>query len=182
MALYLYRLEGASLLNGGVYESIETDRTATWQSTVTVILSSAATGLAGAVRFGWDPRTMLALTGIALVTWVAWASLIFHIGTRMMPGPETRTNLGELLRTTGFAAAPGMLQALATVWPSAAVPIFAATGLWMFAAMVVAVKHALDYRSTTRAIAVCLVAAGLCLALAVSLALLFTRVAASIRI
>jgi hypothetical protein len=182
MALYLYRLEGASLLNGGIYESIESDRTATWQSAATVVLSSAATGLAGTVRFGWHLPTMLTLTGIALVTWVAWASLVFHIGTRMLPGPETRTNLGELLRTTGFAAAPGMLQALASVVPSAAVPIFVATGLWMFAAMVVAVKHALDYRGTARAIAVCLVAAGLCLALAISLALLFTRVATSIGI
>ncbi len=35
--------------------------------------------------------------------------------------------------------------------------VFAAVGLWMLVAMVIAVRQALDYESTLRAIAVCLV-------------------------
>ena len=59
--------------------------------------------------------------------------------------------------------------------PSIAVPTFIATTAWMFASMVVAVKHALDYTSIARAIAVCALAAGLCLAIAVALGVLLSR-------
>src|SRR5204862_6159024 len=127
--------------------------------------------------FGWHPLGIVAITAIALVGWVAWATLMFEIGSRVLPEPTTETNLGELLRTTGFAAAPGMLQILA-VLPELAGPVFALSIAWIFVAMVTAVKHALDYQSTLRAIAVCLIGAGLCLAVAFSLALLFTRPAA----
>jgi hypothetical protein len=43
----------------------------------------------------------------------------------------------------------------------------------MLAAMVVAVKHALDYRSTTRALAVCACALGLVAAFAALLSAVF---------
>ena len=38
-----------------------------------------------------------------------------------------------------------------------ALPVFVLTALWMIVAMVVAVRQALDYTSTLRALAVCLV-------------------------
>jgi hypothetical protein len=91
--------------------------------------------------------------------------MIFHIGTRILPAPQTRVTLGELLRTTGFAAAPGMLQVFAA-FPGMTMPVYVMTWLWMLAAMVVAVQHALDYERTRRAVAVCVIAASLALLLA----------------
>jgi hypothetical protein len=44
-------------------------------------------------------------------------------------------DLGQLVRTTGFAAAPGTLQILAVV-PAIATPVFVVTWIWMWAAMV----------------------------------------------
>jgi hypothetical protein len=41
------------------------------------------------------------------------------------------------------------------VLPGVTIPVFAVTAVWMLAAMVVAVRQALDYQSTARAIAVC---------------------------
>jgi len=55
------------------------------------------------------------------------------------------------------------------VIPGATVPVFAATAVWMLVATIVAVRQALDYRSTARAVAVC--ALGWLLALAVAMAL-----------
>jgi hypothetical protein len=50
-------------------------------------------------------------------------------------------------------------------------PAFLVSSIWMIATMVVAVRQALDYQHTSRAIAVCLVGASLVLAVAVVLGL-----------
>ena len=74
----------------------------------------------------------------------------------------------------GFAASPGLLQVVAIV-PFLTVPAFAISWLWMLAAMVVAVQHALDFHSMTRALLVCVVALALAAALAVLLGLSLSR-------
>ena len=79
--------------------------------------------------------------------------LTFEVGVRVLPGARTHADVGELLRTIGFAAVPGLLLAFGAL-PGLAVPIFAMASLWMLAAMIVAVRQALDYTSTARAIAV----------------------------
>ncbi len=172
MGLYLYRLMGAATLDAGMYEGIEADRGTSIQAAVTVLLASLAAGVGAGGWYGVHPLTLAAVSVLACVTWVAWAVLIFHIGTRMLPEPQTRVTLGEVLRTTGFAAAPGMLQVFA-VLPGLSGPVFLATWLWMLATMVVAVQHALDYASPWRAMAVCLVAVTLTMALASVLGVLW---------
>jgi hypothetical protein len=166
---FTYRLLGAAALNAGTFENLEVDRSATAQSWAVVVLSSLAAGFGVG---GTNLPTFATISVIALGTWVAWAFLILQVGGRLLPAPETRVDLGELLRTTGFAAAPGFLQVLA-VLPHMRVPIFALTWAWMLAAMVVAVRQALDYRSTKRALAVCGLAWLVAFSVAVVLGLLF---------
>ena len=91
---------------------------------------------------------------VSLLAWAAWALVTFEIGGRLMPEPQTRVDVGELLRTIGFASTPGMLRALGA-FPRATTPVFVITSVWMLLAMIVAVRQALDYRSTPRAVAVC---------------------------
>jgi len=119
---------------------------------------------------------LLGVAAIALATWIAWAVLILEIGGRELPERQTRVNLGELLRTIGFAASPGLLQVFA-VFPSISIPVFVASWLWMLAAMTVGVRQALDYQGLGRAFAVCGLAFALVIAAAIILALLFVRVA-----
>jgi predicted MFS family arabinose efflux permease len=57
--------------------------------------------------------------------------------------------------------------------PGAATAAFAITAVWMLASMVVAVRQALDYESTGRAIAVCVVGWTLAIAIAVTIGLAF---------
>ncbi len=165
MGLYLYRLMGAAMLDAGMYEGVEADSRAGIQAGLTVLLASVGAGIGAGGWYGVHPVTLVVVSALAFVAWVAWAVLIFHIGTRVLPEPQTRVTLGELLRTTGFAAAPGMLQAFA-LFPGTSAPVLGVTWLWMLATMVVAVQHALDYTSVWRALAVCLVAVSLALALA----------------
>jgi hypothetical protein len=174
MGLYLYRLMGAATLDAGMYEGIEADRrtSTSAQAALTVMLTSLAAGVGAGGWYGVHPATLAAVSVLTCITWVAWAVLIFHIGTRMLPEPQTRVTLGELLRTTGFAAAPGLLQVLA-VMPALSAPVFVATWIWMLATMVFAVEHALDYTSPWRAMAVCLVAASVAMALASVLGVLW---------
>ena len=47
--------------------------------------------------------------------WYLWAYLTFWIGTRMLAEPQTRGTYGEVLRTLGFATAPGISSVPRTV-------------------------------------------------------------------
>jgi hypothetical protein len=142
----------AALLRSDLYEEVEADRGATSQAFAVVVLAAVATGIgalgnSGAMGILW--HTLVDVAG-----WYAWAWTACWIGTRLLPTRETRADLGELLRTLGFASAPGVLRIGALVDPIA-FALFTLCTLWMLVAMVVAVRQALDYRSTARALAVC---------------------------
>jgi hypothetical protein len=155
MKTFLARMLGAALLDARVYEEIEADRAATPQAFAAVVLASLAAGIGslennGISGLGW-------ITAAALVGWLVWAWITCVIGTRILPRAETSADFGELLRTIGFASAPGILLVAALVPPLASW-VFLGCGVWMLVAMIVAVRQALDFEGpggTLRAIAVC---------------------------
>lgn len=151
---YVGRLVGVLALDPRTFEEIEADPWATPAAVATVVLSASATGAGVASAGGASGVTEL--IAIALLAWALWALVIFEIGVRWFPTQLTRADIGQLLRTLGFAAAPGLLN-IAGLVPGVALPVFAVTQVWMLVAVVVAVRQALDYTSTWRAIAVCLI-------------------------
>jgi|RhiMethySRZTD1v2_1073278.scaffolds.fasta_scaffold102366_3 hypothetical protein len=168
MGALLYRAMGASVFDGGTFEVIEADRKATVQAVIVVLASSLAGAIGASVSL--QPRFLFIaiFVGVAVTAWLCWLQLILLVGSHQFREPATRVDFGELVRTTGFASAPGILQLLAVI-PSIAAPVFVLTWIWMLAAMVLAVKHALDIRSTWRAVMVCGAALGLILALVVAM-------------
>jgi hypothetical protein len=169
---YLQRLIGAAALDAAIYEDVEADDRATPQAFATVLLSSIAAGI-GSREFGGATIGNIAfISMLAVLGWGAWALVTYSIGVRLFAQPQTRSNVGELLRTIGFASAPGCLRVLG-VLPGVTIPVFVVTAVWMLAAMVVAVRQALDYDNTVRAIAVCIVGWVLAIGLAVLLSALF---------
>jgi hypothetical protein len=170
---FLQRLIGAAALDTAIYEEVETDPGATLQALVVVLLASVAAGIGAGDLRGTSVATIVVLSTIALLSWAAWALVTFQVGVRLMPEPDTRGNVGETLRTIGFSAAPGLLFVFGML-PGVGVPVFVAAGAWMLVAMIVAVRQALDYRSTTRAVAVCVIGWSLALGFAVLLSALFT--------
>src|SRR5262245_58369848 len=143
MGAYVYRLLGACVLDRGTYEGIEGDRRSAvlFEAMATVVLSSLAAGVGALGLSTGRGKTFVFMAFRCRVTWLAWAVLIQQIGTRIMPEPETRSDVGELLRTVGFAAAPGLFQVFA-IFPGITSMVFVVTWSWMLAAMVVAVRQA----------------------------------------
>ena len=154
MSSFSARLVGAARLDARTFEEIEADPQGTRQALVAVVLSSVAAGIGTTSVVGMGPRPLVMATIGALVGWIAWAMLTYVIGTRLLQEPQTRADLGELLRTTGFASAPGLLR-VAGVIPGLGWIVYVITSVWMLAAMVVGVRQALDFTTTGRALAVC---------------------------
>jgi hypothetical protein len=169
---FLQRLIGAVSLDVAIYEEVEADRGATVQALVVVVLSSLSAGIGARGLGGSGAANIVFITLLALMAWAAWALVTLQIGGRLLPEPQTKVDLGELLRTTGFAAAPGILR-LFGVLPGVTIPAFALCAVWMLAAMIVAVRQALDYTSTARAVVVCVIGWALAIGLAILVGVLF---------
>ena len=169
---FIMRLIGALALDPVTYEEVEADRSATGQALLVVVLSSVGAGIGARGLGSGSLQSMVFISAVSLIAWASWALLTYEIGTRLMPEAQTRADVGELLRTIGFSAAPGMLRIFGIV-PGAAIPAFAITAVWMLVAMIVAVRQALDYKSTARAVAVCGLGWALAIAIAVAIGLVF---------
>ena len=152
MSGFTTRILRAALLDTNTYEEVEADTTANWQALAVVVLAALAMGIGSVENSGisgifW--HTLVAVAG-----WYVWAFVTYFIGTRLLPTSDTVADHGELLRTIGFSSGPGILRVL-MIFPPLSLWVFGISTLWMLVAMVVAVRQALDYTSTLRAIAVC---------------------------
>lgn len=172
MKRFAWRLTGAIVLNPKVYEDVEADTSATLQAMGVVVLASVAAGVGLSGLRDDHLVTIVTISLLALAVWTVWALLTYEIGTWWLPSSQTHATVGELLRTIGFASAPGVFR-IAGVIPGLRTAAFAVTAIWMLAAMVVAVRQALDFTSTARALAVCTVGWTLALGLALGIGILF---------
>ena len=151
MNQFLTRILRAARLDANLYEEVEADKTALKQALLVVVLSSIAAGLG----IGGTGITGLAMGALfALVGWFIWAYLTYWIGTKLFPEPQTQSDHGELLRTVGFSSAPGLIRVLGAIAAIREI-VFFVSSIWMLVAMVIAVRQALDYKSTWRAVGVC---------------------------
>ena len=161
---------GALALDATIYEEVEADQGATTQALTVVLLSSLAAGLGSRGLGGTTWAGVIFIALVSLVAWAAWALVVFEVGARLLPEADTQVDVGQLLRTIGFSSAPGLLRILG-VMSAATIPVFVVTSIWMLAAMIVGVRQALDFRSTPRAIAVCVVGWVLAIAIAMVIGL-----------
>jgi len=154
MANFVNRVIRAAKLDPNLYEEVEADKTAMGQAMGVVVLSSVAAGIGMIALYG--VVGVITVTIGALIGWFVWAGLTYLIGTKLLPEPQTRSDLGELLRTIGFSSSPGLIRVLGII-PVLKGIVFFAASIWMLVAMVIAVRQALDYTSTRRAVLVCFI-------------------------
>ena len=149
---FLNRMIRAAKLDVNLYEEVEADKSATPQAMAVVVLSSVAAGIGTITKIGVGG--IISGTIVSLISWFVWAYLTYIIGTRLLPEPQTEADLGQLLRTIGFSSSPGIIRVLAIV-PGLTGIVFFVASIWMLVAFVIAVRQALDYSGTLRAVAVC---------------------------
>lgn len=154
MSTMMDRMVRAAKLDVNLYEEVEADRDAMGQAIGVVLLASLAAGIGSLARGG--PAGLVTGALAALLSWYIWAYLTYYIGTKFLPEPQTSSTPGELLRTLGFASSPGIIRLLGII-PGLASIVFAVATVWMLITMVIAVRQALDYTSTGRAVGVCVI-------------------------
>ena len=142
------------MLRTETYEEVEADRSGTPQAMAVVLLVALATGI-GNLGSG----TILALVVgivVAIAGWGLWAGITYLVGTTIFKTPETEANWGQLARTLGYAQSPGLLKIFVVI-PVIGPLVFAVVSIWQLVAMVIAIRQALAYTSTLRAIGVAIV-------------------------
>ena len=152
MSTLASRLLGSARLDAESYEEVEADTHANAQAVAVVLLSSLGAALGTGTT---DLVGIVALIMVAVASWIVWVLLTLLIGTQLLPENATRADFGQVLRTTGFSASPGILRVLGLI-PGIGWAVFLVVTVWMLFSFVVAVRQALDYSSTGRALAVCL--------------------------
>ena len=152
MAILTDRIFQAAKLEVRLYQRVKADKKAMSQAAGVVLLSSVAAGLGTIARAGLGGVVPGTIT--ALIRWCLWAFLTYQIGTRLLPEARTKADIGQFARTVGFSAAPGLIRVFGILSPAAEM-VFLVADMWMLVAMVIAVKQALDYVWTARAVGVC---------------------------
>ena len=145
------RMIRAARLDLRLYAEVEADKTSIGQAASVVLLAA----FAGGINLPNAPFVIL-FGGLlaALAGWVLFAYVIYLIGAKLLPEPTTKADFGALLRAMGFANAPGVVKLLGIV-PELRVLVFFVAMVWVLVATVTAVRHALAYKSSWRAIGVC---------------------------
>ena len=154
MTNFIERIIRVLSLDFQVYKEVEDDKAATIQAAIIVILSSMSGGFGYIYRFG----TGGIFIGImmTLVGWVVWIYLLYLIGTKILPESQTQANMAQLFRATGLASSPGLLRLLGMI-PLLGNFVATVASLWILVTTILAAKQVFDYKSTTRAIVVCVI-------------------------
>ena len=152
----LARMLGAARLNVHTYEEVEADKSATLQAILVVIIVSIAIGIGRLAVEGQPIRGLLGGLVYGLLSWALWVLVTYLLGTTVLKTSETHADWGELARTTGFAQTPGILVLFVFI-PVIGSAIAVIGLIWRLVAMVVAVRQALDYQSTVRAVVVAVI-------------------------
>lgn len=149
MASFSERMIGAATLSVPTYEEVEHDTSATGQAAGVVALVAIASAIGGIG--GGGPGIIGGLVG-AFVGWLIWSAVTLFVGTRLFSGTA---DMGEMLRTLGFAQSVGVLKVLGIV-PLLGWIVSVAVPIWMLVCGVVAIRQALDF-TTGKAIATVLI-------------------------
>ena len=131
------RMVGAALLRNETYDAVEADPSATGQAALVVVIVAVCAAIGAA---GIGLATAIASALAALVGWLIWAGITYVIGDKIFGGTAT---WGELLRTLGFAQAPGVLYILG-VLPVIGALTSVVVSIWILIAGFIGIRQALD--------------------------------------
>ena len=127
--------------------------------TVEDVFGESVTGEVLAVKTLTVSGIVLAIVGglfFGVVFWAFWVTLLLLVGGGLLRSATTHTSWSELGRVVGFAYAPRALY-LFTFIPAIGWLFWAIGYVWTLVGVIVAVRHAMDYQSVGRSVAVVLI-------------------------
>ncbi len=148
------RMIRAAKLDESLYDEIRTDRRAPLQAAMVVVLSAMAAGVGVIVQSGIGDFFLVSMQ--AMMQWYISAFFTCVVGTRLLQEPQTKTDCGAMVRMISFASAPGVVRLLGVI-PGVGGFVSGLASVWMLGASVVAVRKALDYTTTSRAVGACVI-------------------------
>ena len=108
-------------------------------------------GIAGALAANTMVKASIGVSGLtAILTWFVWAVLIYVIGVKVFPDKENKIPFKKVLIAVGYAHSPGLLRFFA-VTPDLVLLIVFLTQFWIFASLIISVKHTLNIQSSFKA-------------------------------
>jgi len=158
MASLQERVIGVLRLDAATFEEVEADASATSQAAAVVAIGAISSAIGAFVA-----TPILGVIGaivtlcVSFVSWIVGSIILWLVGTKILPGKNTQADIGQLLRTAGFAQAPSIFGILRVI-PVLGLLIGLVLSIWGLVAMVIGVKAALDYDDFVKPIIVCLIA------------------------
>ncbi len=137
------------MLDISLFREVKDDKSTGWQAVIVVALAGLATwigiGLAGFFKMAGSLSPIVLLVGLisSILLWLSWSLGAWLIGTKVIKHDRTATTFRELLRATGFAVSPGILGIFVFI-PVIGWAILLAATLWVFVALTVALKAAVN--------------------------------------
>ncbi|GIW47090.1 MAG: hypothetical protein KatS3mg078_0967 [Deltaproteobacteria bacterium] len=125
-------------LDTAFYEEIEKDTEATGEAFIVVVIGGVCSGIGLTGILG--VRAAIAGLVSGVIGWFIWSLVIFLIGVKVF---KHTSDLGELLRTLGFAYSPSVFALLGLI-PKVGTAIYTITTIWYLLAFIVAVRQSLD--------------------------------------
>ncbi|MCS7255327.1 MAG: YIP1 family protein [Thermomicrobium sp.] len=148
------RAIGAARLDPRAYEDVERDEAATGTALALVVLVAIANGIGNLGNNGVIGLIVGVIFGV--IGFVLYAGIAYLVGAKLFATAETRVTWGQLIRTLGFAQAPGILYVLG-ILPVVGGLIRFVVGVWILVASIIAIRQACDF-STGRAVLTAVVA------------------------
>ena len=168
MTIVIERAQRVMQLQQPVFRTIARDPNATKQAAIVVAVVAIASAIGGADEGAGG--IFVGLIG-AFLGWLIYAGMAWFFGTNIFGTPTTVTNWESLLRTLGYAQAPGILSIFGFIpllgWIAALVG-----GIWAIVTAIIAIRETLGF-GTGRAIITAIVAAIASAMVAAIIALLF---------
>jgi hypothetical protein len=150
------RIVRAAKLEVAFYNEVEADTSLNQEALMVVILVSVAAGIGSFLQGIVQGSIGAAIIGLivsavmGVVGYYIWAYVTYFVGTNLFHGTA---DVGELLRTLGYASGPRLLSVLVFI-PCAGALLSLAGAIWSLVAGVIAVREALDFDTTKAVITV----------------------------
>lgn len=139
-----------------VYRNIETDSKATTEAAIVVGVVAVATAIGS---LGGDDRVLNLIVGLigTFLSWVIFAAMTYFFGRNVFGVPASEVSVEGLMRTQGYAQAPGILGVLGFIPVLGWIAVIVG-GIWALVTAIIAIRESLNI-GTGRAIIIGIIAA-----------------------